>query len=398
MTRLQAYKFRLEPTFDQQILLKKFAGCVRVVWNKGLALQQALYADGQKKLGYAGLCKELTNWRNDPETPWLAEASVDIEQQILRDLETAYKRFFEKIADFPTFKKKGARDSFRFPQPKSIKLDQRNEKILLPKLGWLNYRKSRKVQGLVRNVTVSRKAGLWYVSIQTERKVAQVRHPAATAVGIDVGIVRFATLWDGQVEQVIAPLNSFKRHENRLAMAQQKMSRKVKFSSNWKRAKLRVQKIQNQIANVRNDFLHKASHSISKNHALLCVEDLRISNMSRSASGTLEEPGKNVAAKSGLNKAILDQGWGEFGRQLNYKSAWKGGWYLAVPPANTSRECPVCGHIHADNRKSQSVFLCVACGHTENADLVASKNIRGRGLNLFEGQGNGRIAWTDSRL
>ena len=398
MTRLQAYKFRLEPTFDQQILLKKFAGCVRVVWNKGLALQQALYADGQKKLGYAGLCKELTNWRNDPETPWLAEASVDIEQQILRDLETAYKRFFEKIADFPTFKKKGARDSFRFPQPKSIKLDQRNEKILLPKLGWLNYRKSRKVQGLVRNVTVSRKAGLWYVSIQTERKVAQVRHPAATAVGIDVGIVRFATLWDGQVEQVIAPLNSFKRHENRLAMAQQKMSRKVKFSSNWKRAKLRVQKIQNQIANVRNDFLHKASHSISKNHALLCVEDLRISNMSRSASGTLEEPGKNVAAKSGLNKAILDQGWGEFGRQLDYKSAWKGGWYLAVPPANTSRECPVCGHIHADNRKSQSVFLCVACGHTENADLVASKNIRGRGLNLFEGQGNGRIAWTDSRL
>ena len=398
MTRLQAYKFRLEPTFDQQILLKKFAGCVRVVWNKGLALQQALYADGQKKLGYAGLCKELTNWRNDPETPWLAEASVDIEQQILRDLETAYKRFFEKIADFPTFKKKGARDSFRFPQPKSIKLDQRNEKILLPKLGWLNYRKSRKVQGLVRNVTVSRKAGLWYLSIQTERKVAQVRHPAATAVGIDVGIVRFATLWDGQAEQVIAPLNSFKRHENRLALAQQKMSRKAKFSSNWKRAKLRVQKIQNQIANVRNDFLHKASHSISKNHALLCVEDLRISNMSRSASGTLEEPGKNVAAKSGLNKAILDQGWGEFGRQLDYKSAWKGGWYLAVPPANTSRECPVCGHTCADNRKSQSVFLCVACGHTENADLVASKNIRERGLNLFEGQGNGRIAWTDSRL
>lgn len=398
MKRLQAYKFRLEPTFDQQILLKKFAGCVRVVWNKGLALQQALYADGQKKLGYAGLCKELTNWRNDPETPWLAEASVDIEQQILRDLETAYKRFFEKIADFPVFKKKGARDSFRFPQPKSIKLDQRNEKILLPKLGWLNYRKSRKVQGLVRNVTVSRKAGLWYVSIQTERKVAQVRHPAATAVGIDVGIVRFATLWDGQVEQVIAPLNSFKRHENRLALAQQKMSRKVKFSSNWKRAKLRVQKIQNQIANVRNDFLHKASHSISKNHALLCVEDLRISNMSRSASGTLEDPGKNVAAKSGLNKAILDQGWGEFGRQLDYKSAWKGGWYLAVPPANTSRECPVCGHTCTDNRKSQSVFLCVACGHTENADLVASKNIRGRGLNLFEGQGIGRIAWTDSRL
>jgi putative transposase len=380
MKRLQAYKFRLEPTFDQQILLKKFAGCARVVWNKGLELQQSLNAEGQKKLGYAGLCKELTAWRNAPETPWLAEASVDIQQQILRDLETAYKRFFEKLADFPRFKKKGARDSFRFPQPKSIKLDQREEKILLPKLGWLSYRRSRKVQGLVKNATVSLKAGHWYVSIQTERTVAAPRPSGVTAVGIDVGVVRFATLWDGHAEQVIAPLNSFKRHEHRLALAQQKMSRKVKFSSNWKRAKARVQKIQHQIANVRNDFLHKASSSISKNHAMIVVEDLKVKNMSRSASGTLEEPGRNVAAKSGLNKAILDQGWGEFGRQLDYKSAWEGGWLVAVPPANTSRECPKCGHVHADNRKSQSVFLCVACGYMENADLVASMNIRERGL------------------
>jgi putative transposase len=380
MKRLQAYKFRLEPTFDQQILLKKFAGCVRVVWNKGLELQQSLHADGKKKLGYAGLCKELTTWRNDPDTPWLAEASVDIEQQILRDLEAAYKRFFEKLADFPRFKKKGARDSFRFPQPKSIKLDQREEKILLPKLGWLSYRRSRKVQGLVKNVTVSLKAGHWYVSIQTERTVATPRPSGVTAAGIDVGVVRFATLWDGQTEYVIAPLNSFKRHEHRLALAQQKMSRKVKFSSNWKRAKARVQKIQHQIANVRNDFLHKASSSISKNHAMIVVEDLKVKNMSRSASGTLEDPGRNVAAKSGLNKAILDQGWGEWRRQLDYKSTWNGALFLAVPAANTSRECPICGHTCAENRKSQSVFLCVACGHTENADLVASKNIRERGL------------------
>jgi putative transposase len=113
--------------------------------------------------------------------------------------------------------------------------------------------------------------------------------------------------------------------------------------------------------------------------------------MSRSASGSLEEPGRNVRAKSGLNKAILDQGWGEWRRQLDYKSGWQGGWLVAVPPANTSRECPVCGHISAYNRKSQSVFLCVACGHTENADLVAAKNIRGRGLKLPKGQDIGRI-------
>lgn len=387
MKRLQAYKFRIEPTFGQQTLLKQFAGCARVVWNKGLALQQELREKDEKKLGYAGLCKALTIWRNDPETPWLAEASVDIQQQMLRDLETAYKRFFGKVADFPRFKKKGDRDSFRFPQPKTIKLDQQGEQILLPKLGWLKYRRSQKVLGLIRNVTVSRKAGHWYVSIQTERTVAKPTPTGVTAVGIDVGIVRFATLWDGKSEQVIAPLNSFKRHENRLAIAQQKMSRKVKFSSNWKRAKARVQRIQSQIANVRNDFLHQASNDISKSHAMIVIEDLKVKNMSRSASGTLEEPSRNVAAKSKLNKAILDQGWGEFRRQLTYKSDWNGAWLLAVPAANTSRECHACGHVHADNRKTQAVFFCVACGYTENADLVASKNIRERGLKLAQRPG-----------
>ena len=398
MKRVQAYKFKIDPDGDQQRKLRQFAGMVRFVFNKALALQQENRDAGGKYIQYVPMAKLLTDWRNGQETPWLKDAPVHPLQHALKHLDRAYKNFFEKRASFPVFKKRGRNDSFRFPDGKQIKLDQVDERICLPKLGWINYRKSQKVKGLIKNCTVSFKAGHWYVSIQTERTVAQVRHPAATAVGIDAGVVRFSTLWDGQAEQVIEPINSFKKHEDRLVKAQRQMSRKVKFSSNWKRAKLRVQKIQHQIANVRNDFLHKTSHSISKNHALLCVEDLRIGNMSRSASGTLEDPGKNVAAKSGLNKAILDQGWGEFGRQLDYKSAWKGGWLVAVPPANTSRECPVCGHTCADNRKSQSVFLCVACGHTENADLVASKNIRERGLNLFEGQGNGRIAWTDSRL
>lgn len=392
MKRVQAYKFRIDPNGEQQRKLRQFAGMARFVFNKALALQQANREAGGKYIQYVPMAKLLTDWRNGPETPWLKSGPVHPLQHALKHLDRAYKNFFEKRASFPAFKKRGQNASFRFPDGKQIKLDQVDERIFLPKLGWLNYRKSQKVKGLVKNVTVSLKAGHWYVSIQTERTVAQPRHPAATAAGIDVGIVRFATLWDGQAEQVIQPLNSFKTHEHRLAKAQRQMSRKVKFSSNWKRAKLRVQKIQNQIANVRIDFLHKTSHSISKNHALLCVEDLRISNMSRSASGTLDDPGRNVSAKSGLNKAILDQGWGEFGRQLDYKSAWKGGWMVAVPPANTSRECPVCGHTCAENRKSQSVFLCVACGHTENADTVASKNIRGRGLNLFKGQDIGRLA------
>lgn len=380
MKRLQAYKFRIEPDGEQLRKLHQFAGMARFVFNKALALQKDNRDAGGEHIHYFSMSKLLTEWRNGSETPWLKSAPAQPLQQALIQLDRAYKNFFAKRAAFPNFKKRGQRDSFRFPDGKAIKLDQCGGRISLPKLGWLDYRKSRKVQGLVKNCTVSFKAGHWCVSIQTERTVIPPRHPGTTAVGIDVGIVRFATLWDGNVEQVIQPLNSFKKHEHRLVKAQRQMSRKIKFSSNWKRAKARVQRIHHQIANVRKDFLHQTSHSISKNHALLCVEDLQVRNMSRSASGTLEEPGRNVRAKSGLNKSILDQGWGEWRRQLDYKSAWKGGELVAVPAANTSRECPQCGHTHADNRQSQSLFRCVACGHMENADLVASKNIRERGL------------------
>jgi putative transposase len=157
------------------------------------------------------------------------------------------------------------------------------------------------------------------------------------------------------------------------------MSRKVKFSQNWKKAKDKVQRLHARIGNARRDYLHKCSATISKNHAMVAVEDLQVKNMSRSASGAKDAPGKNVRAKSGLNKSILDQGWFEFRRQLEYKLAWNGGWLIAVPPQNTSRTCPACGHVSAENRQTQSRFLCVKCGFEENADLVGAINILARG-------------------
>lgn len=372
MQRLQAFKYELMPTGEQQRQMRRFAGSCRFVFNRALALQKERYEQGEKKLGYAGLCKLLTEWRNGPETPWLADAPVHPLQQTLKDLERAYANFFAKRADFPRFKKKGQHDSFRYPDPKQIKLDQANSRIFLPKLGWVRYRNSREVLGTVRNVTVSQSCGRWFVSIQTEREVEQPVPQATTAVGIDMGVIRFATLSDGTF---YAPLNSFKRHEDRLRKAQQAMSRKTKFSSNWKKAKARVQKIHARIGNVRRDYLHKATTTISQNHAMVCIEDLQVRNMSRSAAGTTEQPGKHVRAKSGLNKAILDQGWFEFRRQLDYKLAWAGGHLIVVPPQNTSRTCPACGHVSADNRQAQARFLCVECGFEENADLVGAINI-----------------------
>lgn len=201
---------------ERQRQMRRFAGSCRFVFNKALALQKERYDRGEKKLGYAGLCKLLTEWRNSTETAWLADSPVHPLQQTLKDLERAYANFFAKRADFPRFKKKGRHDSFRYPDPKQIKLEQHNSRLFLPKLGWLRARFSREVLGTVKNVTVSQFCGKWFVSIQTEREVEQPI-PNGGAVGIDMGIARFATLSDGTY---YPPLNSFKRHEDRLRRAQ----------------------------------------------------------------------------------------------------------------------------------------------------------------------------------
>ncbi len=383
MQRLQAFKFELRPNGQQQRQMRRFVGSCRFVFNKALALQKERFERGEKKLGYAALCKELTGWRNGVETPWLADAPIHPLQQTLKDLERAYSNFFAKRADFPRFKKKGQGDSFRYPDPKQIKLDQDNGRVFLPKLGWLRYRNSRDVLGAMKNVTVSQNSGKWFVSVQTEREVEQ---PVASgdAVGIDMGIARFATFSDGSF---VAPLSSFRRHETRLRRYERALSRKVKFSSNWNKAKAKVQRIHSRIGNARRDFLHKTTTAISQNHAMVCIEDLQVRNMSRSAAGTLDAPGRNVRAKSGLNKSILDQGWFEFRRQLDYKLAWRGGYLVAVPPQNTSRTCPRCGHVSADNRKTQAQFLCVACGFEENADVVGAINILSRGNRKLRDEG-----------
>jgi len=376
MERLQAYRFELRPNGEQQRSMRRFAGSCRFVFNKALALQQANHDVGGKFIGYVEMAKLLTAWRNSPETAWLSDAPVHPLQHALKDMERAYKNFFEKRADFPRFKKKGQHDSFRYPDQKQFKIDQPNNRIFLPKLGWVRYRNSREILGLAKNITVSQSCGKWYVSIQTKREVEQSIHPSTSIVGIDLGIARFATLSDGSF---IEPLNSFKKHQVRLARYQRAMARKVKFSSNWTKAKARVQKIQSRIAYVRKDFLHKTSSLISKNHAMIVIEDLKVSNMSRSAAGSKAEPGRNVRQKSGLNRSILDQGWSEFRRQLEYKQEWRGGGVLAVPPHHTSQTCPVCAHVAAANRKTQAKFECVECGYENNADWVGAMNILAAG-------------------
>lgn len=257
-----------------------------------------------------------------------------------------------------------------------MKLDQTNNRISLPKLGWIRYRNSREVIGEVKNVTVIQSCGKWYVSIQTEYEVPEQVHKAASMVGLDAGVTKLATLSDGSVYQ---PVNSFKASQRKLAMLQLQLSRKVKFSASWQKQKKKIQRLHSHIANIRRDYLHKVTSEISKNHAMIVIEDLKVSNMSKSAKGTAERPGRNIRAKSGLNRSILDQGWYEMRRQLEYKQLWRGGQVLAIPPAYTSQRCACCGHTAKENRQTQSKFVCQVCGYTENADINGARNILAAG-------------------
>jgi len=384
--RTLAYKYQLKTNKIQDHLLNQFAGAQRYVWNKILAYQNERYRLGEKKLSYIQCANLLPLLKKEIETVWLKEIPSQTLQQTLKDLDRAYTNFFQGRAELPRFKKRGVRDSFRYPDGKQIKLEQHNNRIFLPKLGWISYINTRELKGDINSVTVSRSIGKWFISINfDEEHEITNQAPQNSIVGIDMGITRFATLSNGTY---IEPLNTFRKYEAKTIKLSKKLSRKMKFSSNWKKTKAKLSKHHSKISNIRKEFLHKTTTKISNNYQTVVMEDLKVSNMSKSVKGTIDNPGSNIKAKSGLNKSILDQGWYEFRRQLEYKLQWRGGRLITINPQYTSQTCSKCGHIHKDNRESQAVFVCKACRYTDNADINASKNILAAGLAVIACQAN----------
>ncbi len=395
----KAYKFRLKTNLTIKRQIAQFAGCCRLVWNKALAFQKERLSANQSCMPYGGLTKELTQWKKQEDLVFLKQVHSQPLQQSLKNLSQALKEAFDKTnpKQFPRFKKKGNQDSFRYPQ--GFKLDNTNGRVFLPKIGWIRYHKSQDVIGDAKNITLSKKGQHWFVSIQVEISTAIPKHPSTSIIGGDLGVVRFLTLSN---QKYYEPINIFKKLKNKLAQLQKRLAKKQHGSHKWRRLKSKITKLHIRIANTRNDYLHKISSELSKNHAIVVLEDLKIANMTRSAKGTVENLGKNVQQrgepaevssarerapreKSGLNRSILDQGWGEFIRQLEYKLAWNGGQLIQVNPQNTSRKCPQCHQISAENRKTQAIFQCQnsCCNYTENADYVGSLNIREAGLALL---------------
>ena len=367
----KAYKIRLKTNSNIENKLVRYCGSSRFLWNKCLAMNLDRLEKSQPILWYNEMAFWLTVWKRSEEYGFLKECPSQVLQQKLKDLERAFKDCFDKsqpLKRTPVFKKRGLNDGIRFPQ--GFKID--NRRIFLPKIGWIGFHKSRDITGTIKNITITCRGGQWFASIQVEEMIEIGKHASDSEIGIDAGIKCFAAFSDGIL---IEGVHSFRKHEERLAREQRKLSGKKRGSENWKKQKRKIAKLHHTIANVRSDFLHKLSTGISENQAKVYVEGLQIRNMSASAKGSIEEPGRNVKAKSGLNKSILDQGWFEFRRQLDYKLFWSGGMLVEVNPRHTSLRCSCCEHTAKKNRVSQDVFRCQVCGHEENADVNAAKNI-----------------------
>ena len=378
MNRQQGYKFRANPSPEQDILLRQSIGCSRLVWNAILFENEIRYAEGDPlPIGLKSFGERLLILKE--KHPFLKDVYSQPLQSTIMDLVKAYTNAFDPklAAEMPEFKKKKNAQGIRFPQ--NFKIE--NKRVYLPKIGWIPFRcsartKKRAIEGRIKYVTVRLEAGLWYVSFNTEREVEEPVHEMmGEVVGGDLGINRWLALSDGSFFE---GANAFKKYEDKLAALQQKLAKQVYLSKNWQKTKKKIGHLHHKIANIRKDQIHKATSTISKNHAIVVKEDLRVVNMMASASGTIEEPGKNVAQKKGLNRRIQDQGWGETDRQLDYKLRWLGGKLLRVNPCNTSRMCNECKHVSSENRQTQESFVCVKCGHAANADTNAALNILGR--------------------
>ena len=373
---IKAYRFQLRTRPGVERLLRRFAGSCRWVWNAAISEQRRRREAGDKFAGYAAMCRWLTHWRHAPDTAWLAQTPVHPLQQTLRRLDAAYRRFFEGTGGYPAFKRRGQEPGLRFPDPKQFTLDQDHARVKLPKLGWLRLRLSQPVQGELRNASVTHERGRWFVSLQVELPDVLPSADVAPTLGVDLGVALFAALSDGRM---VEPLNALRRQQRRLRHAQRSVSRKVKGSRNRRKAVDRLGRLHARIAAQRNDWLHKRSTELADAHPVIAIEDLKVATMSASGAGTAAAPGRRVRQKAGLNRAILDQGWAGFRRQLEYKCAARGGAVVPVNPAYTSQTCSRCGGIEAGNRRTQALFACLACGHAENADLNAAHNILAAG-------------------
>ncbi|MDA2936237.1 transposase [Patescibacteria group bacterium AH-259-L05] len=375
---IKSFKYRLRPTKAQEQQLAKHFGSSRFIWNYFLARRknhyslnrEAIKASNVKALNYYDNAKELAELKTQDEFVWLSEANSQSLQQTLKDLESAYKRFFKKQARYPKFKKKYDKQTFRIPQHILIE----NSRIYFPKFKQgIKVRMHRNLEGKIRNLTISKnQRGQYFVSIACQVKLKPWTENKNT-VGLDLGIKDFAVLSDGKIYDNQKILN---KYEEKLKYKQRQLSKKVKSSKNREKARIEVAKIHNKIGNIRQNFLHQTSTDILKNHGTICIESLNV---------------KGMMANHHLAKSIGDASWSRFVNHLGYKSDWYGRKLIQIENFFPSTKiCRHCEHINQELKLKHRIWICPNCKRELDRDFNASLNILKQGLNKLNGGRNYR--------
>jgi len=383
-------KYRLYPTQEQAERLTQWGHSCRAVWNIALEQRQFAWQERRHTLRAVEQCAHLTQARADLD--WLADLPAQSAQQVLRHLDRAYDNWWnpDHPAGAPVHKKRRAALSVSFPgQAMEVrKLNRHLGEIRLPKLGWVRFRMSRPPGGTLRNATVKVDgAGVWHLILG----VAANREPTIPngkpGCGVDFGVACSAYVSDEDAPRLMAPTLAPGERQRLLGLERRK-ARQVtyakkhngcRYSRRLRETLAAIAGLRSRQARRRDDFTHKLTTGLAKNHGWVGIEDLRVSSMTASAKGALEAPGKNVRAKAGLNRGILDNAPGERRRQLEYKAPLFGSEVRVVPAPFTSQACSACGVADKASRPGCGrEFACTACGHQEHADKNAALNIEGR--------------------
>lgn len=357
----KGFQYRLQPTSAQEQLFRQYCGSVRWIWNRMLAERSEAYkATGKSPTAYTQI-KQLPVLKQLEETAWLNTIQSQVLQDAVLDLDEAFKRFFSKQNGYPRFKnKRGHKQSFSYPQ--GVKVD--SGKVWLPKIGWVKFRQSREIQGIIKRATIRRKASGWYVSLLCEVDIEipdPVEITPENSVGIDLGSIDLVTLSDGRKT---GNSRHYRAAERKLARAQRSLSRKQKGSNNRHKQKQRVARLHEHIANCRRDDLHKLSAQLIRENQAVFVEDLNVLGIAKR-----------------MGKSVGDAGWSELIRQLEYKAAWQGKTVLKIGRYfPSSKTCSYCGYKHSELALSERTWLCPSCGITLDRDINAAINIKREGL------------------
>jgi putative transposase len=379
-------RYRLYPTSAQAERLTEWGHTCRAVWNVALAQRQFLYTQRGVTLGAAKQCRQLTEAR--AELDWLADLPAQSAQQVLTHLDCAYDNWWDlaHAAGPPRFKKRSGTLSVPFPgQAVAVrKVSRKWAQVWLPKLGWVRLRLSRRLGGALRNATVGRDALGWHVSFGAATGARPAAPNGLPGCGVDFGVACSAFVSTEPQPRLLPPTLTA-GEQRRLLGLERRKARQLRWAKrhnggrySWRlrRTITEIAKVRARQARRRADFTHKLTTDLTKRHGWVGIEDLQVKAMTAGVKGTAPAPGRNVSAKAGLNRAILDNAPGERRRQLGYKAARFGSQLRLVPPVGTSQTCSACGIRDPESLPGCGrEFACTACGFQAHADLNAARNI-----------------------